>query len=670
MRIDIVTDTFSPDITGVAMTLGRLTDGMRQLGHIVHVIRAGPTDGQPGQSEAMSLPLPGYSGIRVGLPSPFKLRRRWSKRRPDVVYVATESPLGRSAITAAVSLGLPVIAGFHTNFDEYMAKYRLRGLQSAAVKWLRHLHNRADLTLAPSAEVVKRLTEDGFNDVRLLDRGVDTELFHPAKRCELLRAEWGAWYGVPVVAIIGRVAAEKNLDLAIEALRRMRKAVPDVKCVVIGDGPLRERMQSAHPDIRFTGVHQGEALAAHYASADILLFPSETETFGNVVLEGLASGLITVSYDYAAAAAHVRHRENGLKAPKGDAEAWLAEAVRAVDLDTHGKLREEARRSVENQSWNGVVRSFESHLETAVAAKRGHMTASGFTGKCNRKGGKLRVRTVFISDVHLGSPDSKAREVVDFLKHVKCEKLVLNGDIVDAWSLRRRAKWSSIHTRFVRTVLKMSQKDDVEVIYLRGNHDDVLDRFLPLSFGPVKFVSEHIHESVTGKRYLVVHGDGFDSVSSHHRWLAVAGSIGYDLLLGFNRLYNRWRSWRGHAYFSLSQKIKARVKSAVSHIDRYETQLQQLALHRRCEGIICGHIHTPEDRQVGDVHYLNSGDWVESLSAIVEHLDGRFELLRYEDFLDRIVVPPEPESAPDPQPAANHGEKDGLLHLPVPQCLT
>ena len=554
-----------------------------------------------------------------------------------MVYVATESPLGRSAITAAASLGLPVIAGFHTNFDEYMAKYRLRGLQAAAVSWLRRLHNRADMTLAPSAEVVKRLAADGFNDVRLLGRGVDCELFHPAKRSESLRDAWGARPGVPVVAVVGRVAAEKNLELVIEALRRIRKVAPEVRCVVVGDGPLRERMADAHPEIRFVGVQQDEMLAAHYASADVLLFPSETETFGNVLLEAMASGLVTVSYDYAAAAAHVRHLENGLTAPKGDAEAWLAEAVRAVTPGAHDPLREAARRTTEQITWSGVVRHFEGHLETAVAAKRGRMTPAGFTGKRCGKEGKLRVRTVFISDVHLGSPDSKAREAVDFLKHVKCEKLVLNGDIIDAWSLRRGAKWSNRHTKFVRTVLKMSEKHDVEVIYLRGNHDDILDRFLPLAFGSIQLVREHIHHSADGKRYLVVHGDGFDSVSSRHRWLAMAGSVGYDILLRFNRIYNRWRAWRGQPYFSLSQKIKARVKSAVSYIDRYETQLQQFAQHRNCHGIICGHIHTPEDRQVGDVHYLNSGDWVESLSAVVEHLDGRFELIRYEDFIDRIA---------------------------------
>jgi len=253
------------------------------------------------------------------------------------------------------------------------------------------------------------------------------------------------------------------------------------------------------------------------------------------------------------------------------------------------------------------------------------------------KKGKLRVRTVFISDVHLGSNDSKAREVINFLKHVKCEKLVLNGDIIDAWALRRGGKWSNRHTKFVRFVLKMSEKRQTKVIYLRGNHDDILDHFLPLSFGDVHLVREHIHESVNGKRYLVVHGDGFDSVSTHCRWLAMAGSVGYDLLLQFNRIYNRWRTWRGQGYFSLSQHIKARVKSAVSYIDNYETMLQQFAARRQCDGIICGHIHAPENKQVGNVHYLNSGDWVETLSAIVEHHDGRFELIHYTDFLEKYL---------------------------------
>ena len=175
------------------------------------------------------------------------------------------------------------------------------------------------------------------------------------------------------------------------------------------------------------------------------------------------------------------------------------------------------------------------------------------------------------------------------------------------------------------------------MVYLRGNHDEFLDRLVPLQFGSIEMVKEHIHETADGMRYLVVHGDGFDSVSTHHRWLAILGSFGYDFLLRINRHYNRWRSWRGKEPFSLSKLAKAKVKSALAYIDRTENQLQKYARKRGCDGIICGHIHTPKDARVGDVHYLNSGDWVESLSAIVEHHDGRMELLTYDTFLERLV---------------------------------
>ena len=249
---------------------------------------------------------------------------------------------------------------------------------------------------------------------------------------------------------------------------------------------------------------------------------------------------------------------------------------------------------------------------------------------------KYDCRTVILSDIHLGTPDSKADEVVDFLKHIRCEKLILNGDIIDGWALRRGGKWSSRHSRFIRKVLKMTERDETEVIYLRGNHDEILERFLPLSFGKIKFVKEHIHRTFQGKRYLVVHGDGFDSVSTNHKWIASLGAVGYDFLLKVNRLYNLWRSWRGKDYFSLSKRIKAKVKSAVSFVGRYEELLQELARHKKCDGIICGHIHTPEDKQVGEIHYLNSGDWVESLTAIIEHHGGRMELVQYETFINSL----------------------------------
>jgi UDP-2,3-diacylglucosamine pyrophosphatase LpxH/glycosyltransferase involved in cell wall biosynthesis len=628
MKIDIVTDTFAPDINGVAMTLGRIEEGLRSRGHRVHVIRSGVSQGIR-ETSAASLALPGYKEVRVGLPGPFKLRKRWTKRRPDAIYVATESPLGSSAIKAAKALGIPVATGFHTNFPDYMGRYRLGGLQPAAMAYLKKFHNRADCTMTPSPEMLERLRDAGLRDVHLLGRGVDARLFSPAKRCAELRASWGVRTASPVAIVVGRVAAEKNLDLAMACFAAMRRAVPDLGCVVVGDGPLREKLADRHRDVHFAGLRTGEDLARHYASADVLLFPSETETFGNVLLEGMASGLITISYDYAAAALHVIAGTNGLKAARGDGEAFTRLALESMGLREHTSLRLAARETAEQLGWDAVIDSFQQRLEAIVGTAANPPRPARQAKPLKRL--VRSCKTIFLSDIHLGTEDSKATEAVDFLKHFRCEKLVLNGDIIDGWALRRGGRWRGRHTRFIRYVLKMMERDHTEVIYLRGNHDDILERFLPLAFGRLKVAKEHIHSTAAGKRYLVVHGDGFDSVSTNHRWLALLGAAGYNFLLRVNRFYNHYRAWRGKEYFSLSKRVKAKVKSAVSFVDRYEQLLQELAAHRNCDGIICGHIHTPEDKQVGKIHYLNSGDWVESLTGIIEHHDGRLELLASDD---------------------------------------
>ena len=655
MKIDIVTDTFSPDVNGVAMTLGRLSEGLRERGHRVHVIRTG--EGKRGETIAASVPLPGYKEVRVGLPGPFKLRKRWMRKRPDAIYVATESPLGKSAVKAAKALGIPVATGFHTNFHEYMERYSLGGLRPMAMAYLKRFHDRADCTLAPSPELVEMLKEEGFKEVYLLGRGVDTVLFDPAKRSESLRGDWGARPGSPVAIVVGRVAAEKNLDLAVRSFEAMKETVPDLQCVIVGDGPVREKYAAKHPWIHFTGVQTGEDLAEHYASADILLFPSETETFGNVVLEGMASGLVTVSYDYAAAARFVKQAENGLKAKKGDAEGFVAQAKAALTMRPGHELRIAARELAVTQGWGAIVEEFENRLKT-ISGKVSSLPMRHIRVPSPGKNGKALFRTVFLSDIHLGTPDSKATEVVNFLKQLRCEKLVLNGDIVDGWALKRGSKWAPRHSRVIRKILKMSEKDKTEVIYLRGNHDDILERFLPFAFGKIRFTKEYIHTAANERRYLVVHGDGFDSVSTNHKWLASLGAVGYDTLLHFNRWYNKWREWQGKEYFSLSKTVKARVKSAVSFIDKYEELLQELATYRKCDGIICGHIHTPEDKQVGDVHYLNSGDWVESLTAIVEHHDGRMELIEYEKFMaERAALIPTQSVSPQGRKISPMGDR-------------
>lgn len=250
----------------------------------------------------------------------------------------------------------------------------------------------------------------------------------------------------------------------------------------------------------------------------------------------------------------------------------------------------------------------------------------------------IRYKTIFLSDVHLGTPDCKISEVNDFLRRTRCEKLILNGDIIDSWHLRRKPQhWTSQHTRFIRIVLRKMEKDGTEVIYLRGNHDDELRRFMPLRLSKLHICNEHMHDTPSGK-YIVIHGDVFDQVTTHCKWLSVLGSIGYDQLLRINRAYNWWRSIRGKEYFSLSKMIKAKVKQAVSYSGKYEEKLQKMAKDRGTRGIICGHIHTAADKDINGVHYLNSGDWVESRTAIVEHLDRRMEVIAYEDFL-KLVGP-------------------------------
>jgi UDP-2,3-diacylglucosamine pyrophosphatase LpxH len=248
----------------------------------------------------------------------------------------------------------------------------------------------------------------------------------------------------------------------------------------------------------------------------------------------------------------------------------------------------------------------------------------------------LVYRTIVLSDVHLGAPDCQVDKVNDFLKHTHSEKLILNGDIIDGWSLGRSGGWTKKHTRFIRLVLKKLEKRGIEVVYLRGNHDDILDRFLPLLFGRLSIVDKHIHEGVRG-RYLVIHGDAFDAVTQNSKLIAIIGDIGYQSLLKINRFYNRYRSWRGKEYFSLSKAIKAKTKKIVNYISRFEAHVEDFTKKEDCIGFICGHIHTPDNKQIGSVHYLNSGDWVESNTALVEHFDGRWEIINYADFLVQIA---------------------------------
>jgi UDP-2,3-diacylglucosamine pyrophosphatase LpxH len=248
-------------------------------------------------------------------------------------------------------------------------------------------------------------------------------------------------------------------------------------------------------------------------------------------------------------------------------------------------------------------------------------------------------RTIIISDLHLGAGGSKAEEVTSFLKTYSCKKLILNGDIIDAWQLKKYGTWKRKHTMFFKRVLKMIEQNNTRVIYIRGNHDDFLDQIIPLRLGKnFQIRKDYILLSGT-QRYYVTHGDVFDSITSNMKWLAYLGDVSYTFLLWLNKFYNKYRAWRGLNYYSLSQKIKHSVKMAVSYITDFEEKLTELARSRSCDGVICGHIHQPAIREIDGIKYMNSGDWVETLSALVEDFDGNWSLLYYDQQIKQQKQP-------------------------------
>ena len=377
MNIALVTETFPPEVNGVAMTLSRLVNGMRARGHGVEVVRPrqkievkAKAAGLPAVADMLvpGMPIPFYSTLRMGLPVTGRLKARWSARRPDVVHVATEGPLGLAALRAARLLGLPVTSSFHTNFHQYGGHYGLRLGRNLALRYMRWFHNRTRCTMVPASDLREQLADDGFERLTVLARGVDATLFSPVKRSEELRAAWGVGPQDPVVIYVGRIAAEKNLALAVEAFLAMQKEVPRAKFVLVGDGPEREPLAKRYPQFRYAGMLRGDALAAHYASADVFVFPSVTETFGNVVTEALASGLVVLAYDYAATREHVRAGENGFSAKFDDRGAFLA-AAHGV-MHRRGEwpaIRHAARATAERITWESIFDKFESELRVAAS---------------------------------------------------------------------------------------------------------------------------------------------------------------------------------------------------------------------------------------------------------------------------------------------------------------
>ena len=374
LRVGIVTETYGPEVNGVAMTVGRLVDGLLARGHSVQLIRPRqhPRD-DPHRDGALEVwpvagaAIPFYRDLRIGFPADRLLLERWRQTPPDVVHIVTEGPLGHSALAMARRLRLRVFSGFHTNFHAYSRHYGMGLLARPIVAYLRRFHNRTDCTLVPTEELATELRTLGFHRLRVLARGVDTRLFDPAHRDPALRRSWGANPTDPVALYVGRLAAEKNLQLVLTAYRALRAIRPATRLVLVGDGPLAARLQARHPEIVFPGMRIGADLATHYASADLFLFPSLTETFGNVTLEAMASGLAVVAFDYAAAHRHIVHGQSGLLAPRGDPAAFIEAASQlASDLALRRTLGQSARQAVLAFDWEHICQRLEQwYLESA-----------------------------------------------------------------------------------------------------------------------------------------------------------------------------------------------------------------------------------------------------------------------------------------------------------------
>ena len=388
LRVAMLTETYPPEVNGVARTVAFMAEGLARRGHAVQVVRPRQApdvlqrkdeclfgadeapcfiDGAVTQVRTRGFPIPRYPQLRMGLPAGRELLRLWRRQRPDLVHIATEGPLGWSGLRAARRLGLPVATDFHTNFHAYSRHYGAAWLAGPITAWLRHFHNRADCTLVPTEELADDLGARGFERLGIVGRGVDPSVFSPVKRSDELRARWGAGPDTLVALCVSRFAREKNFPLVIDAYEAMRRARRDTRLVLVGDGPMADELKRRNVGYIVAGRLVNGALSAHYASADAFLFPSTSETFGNVTLEAMASGLGVVAYRYAAARQHIEHEHSGLLASYDDRDAFIAQAVRLALYPALARdLGRAARAVAERVTWERITEDFERALRYSL----------------------------------------------------------------------------------------------------------------------------------------------------------------------------------------------------------------------------------------------------------------------------------------------------------------
>jgi glycosyltransferase involved in cell wall biosynthesis len=364
LRLALVTETFPPEVNGVARTLGRWVDEFRRRGHHVQVLRPRQAAEKPHADLAHGFPLPFYPRMRVGVASPRRIRSWLAQSAADLVHIATEGPLGWAALRAATSLPVTVASSYHTNYDHYLKHYNLAGIERLLFAYFRWFHNQTRVTLVPSEATRQRLLEGGVRHVEIWSRGVDCQLFHPRHRSVELRRALGLPEEGVLLVYVGRLAAEKNLSTLLAAFARLRRQFGPVQArslslALVGGGPLAAKLQSHKPEgVILASEQHGAALSRWYASADVFVFPSLTETFGNVLLEAQASGLPVVAFDHPVIRERVAHGSEGLLVPPhGD----FAEALGMIC--THRDLRNQlgiaGRSRAEGQGWEAVFDELE-----------------------------------------------------------------------------------------------------------------------------------------------------------------------------------------------------------------------------------------------------------------------------------------------------------------------
>jgi UDP-2,3-diacylglucosamine pyrophosphatase LpxH len=492
---------------------------------------------------------------------------------------------------------------------------------------LRHLHNRGDLTLVPSHQLGIDLMRRGYRNIRVVARGVDTACStrrDAARRCA---PPGTSAPGDLVAAHVGRLAPEKNLDLVMasfDAMSAMCRRAP-----AAGrrrPGAPRAWMRE-HPGHIYAGMRHGEDLAAHYASADLFLFPSLTETYGNVTLEAMASGLPVVAFRMAAAAELIRHGHNGMLADPAPmppscapCSTWSTRPGRAAGSPPCRRAKASPRSTGNASTTAGGMLREADRSDLALGRQRAGLPFPPGLAT-------VKVRSIFISDVHLGTRGCQADRLLDFLRDYESEHLFLIGDIIDFWAMNRGIHWTPAQNTVVQKILRRARHGQ-KVMLIPGNHDEAMREYDGVSFGDI-LVGASTSMSPPTARFLLLHGDEFDQVTRYHRWLASSAmSATTCWCASMPPVAPAPRCCAGRATGRSPAIAKNRVKRAVSFIFDFEDSVIHAVRERGLDGVICGHIHSAALRRVDGVTYVNCGDWVDSCTAIVEHHDGELELIR------------------------------------------